>query len=212
MIEMARERTVLADSNDLSRFRIEPIHRVYARALVELASESGVLIDVAQEMEQLALVVKQVPKIILLMGAPTLDTAQRQSMLEKVFKGKLSSLFYQFLCVLNRKGQLGVVPGMILAFREVYSEQHGVLEVDAYVASPIDESQKKAIESTVSAMLGRDVAVQVYVQKELIGGLRLRVGDQLIDGTVANRLKRMKQEIIEAGRQQARLEFEKMVD
>ncbi len=201
-----------SSSSNLGRFRIEPIHRVYARALVELASERGVLNDVAEEMEQLVQVVRQVPKISLLMGAPTLNTAQRQAMLDKVFKGRLSDLFYQFLCVLNRKGQLGLAPGMILAFREVYGEEHGVVEVDAYVASPIDESQKKVIQSTVAAILGRDVVVQVYVQKELIGGLRLRVGDQLIDGTVANRLKRMKEQIMEAGRQQVRSEYEKMID
>lgn len=201
-----------SSSSNLGRFRIEPIHRVYARALVELASEQGVLTDVAEEMEQLVQVVRQVPKISLLMGAPTLNTAQRQAMLDKVFEGRLSNMFYQFLCALNRKGQLGLAPGMILAFRDVYSEQHGVIEVDAYVASPIDESQKKAIQNTVAAIMGRDVVVQVYVQKELIGGLRLRVGDQLIDGTVANRLKRMKQQIMEAGREQVRSEYEKMID
>ena len=204
----------MADSkpSDSHRLRIEPVHKVYARALVELALEQGLLDEVAGEMAQLEEVIGRVPKIALLMGAPTLTTEQRQAILEKVFKSRVSALTYQFFVVLNRKGQLGEAPGTILAFRDVYAEQYGVVEVDAYVAKSIDKARKEAIESMVGGILGRQVAVHVYVEPELIGGIRLRVGDQLIDATVVSRLQRMKRQIIEAGREQVRSSLENIVE
>ena len=66
--------------------------------------------------------------------------------------------------------------------------------------------------TSVGGILGRQVAVQVYVEPQLIGGIRLRVGDQLIDATVVSRLQRMKQQIMDAGREQVRSSLEKIVE
>jgi len=192
--------------------RIEMVHKVYARALVDLALEQGSLDEVASEMAQLEQVINREPKIALLMSAPTLNNEQRQAILENIFKGRVNPIIYQFFVVLNRKGQLGRAPATILAFRDVYGQQYGVVEVDAYVANAIDQARKEAIEKMVGGILGRDVAVQVYVQPELIGGIRLRIGDQLIDATVISRLQRMKQQIIEAGREQVRSGLETIVE
>lgn len=200
-----------ADHVDPNLFRIEAIHKTYARALVELAEEKGALEEVADQVIELANVLRHEHKLRRLMTSPGLGTQQRNEIIQNIFAGRVHELVLKFLLMLSRKNRLAMAPGIIFAFKGVYDELHGALEVEAYTAHALDEAGTQRIQSSLTQSLGREVVVHAHEDKSLIGGLKLRIGDQLVDATVARRLKGLRNRILDAGRNDARQNFQRLI-
>ena len=182
----------------------DAVDRAYARALFELAEQAGTLDAMAEEAEQLAGLIAQQADLRRLLGSRALGHAQHEQMLERLFAGRVSDAMHRFLRVVNRKGRLGSLAAMLYAFGELVNEQRGLVEVDAFVAHRLDEAQQRQVAEAVGQRLGKEVVLHQYVDPELIGGIRLRVGDQVIDASIATQLRLLKRRMIAAGRERAR--------
>ncbi len=188
-----------------NNFTTDKASDVYALALYELATENGSLSQVTVEVEQLAELLAQRSDLIELLSSRALSREDRAGLLDRVFKGRASDTLYKFLHVLNRKGRLASLAGITTSFGRLVAEQAGIVEVDAYVAQRMDASAASDVAKRIGVALGgKQVVLHQYVDQSLIGGLRLRIGDQLIDGSVATQLSRMKRDLIDAGREKAR--------
>ncbi len=199
------------DRVDPNLFRIESIHKTYARALVELAEEKGVLEEVADQVIELAEVLRKQHQLRRLLTSPGLAADERDRIVDNIFKGRVNELIHRFLLMLSRKNRLALAPGIIFAFKQVYDELHGALEVEAYTAREMHGGEVDRLSASLGEALGRKVVVRPHRDPSLIGGLKLRVGDKLIDATVATRLKRLRRRIVEAGRQSARQNFSRIL-
>jgi F-type H+-transporting ATPase subunit delta len=113
--------------------------------------------------------------------------------------------------VLNRKRRLDLFTRIVRAFRKVYDEKFGKVPVEVYVAQALGAEAQDRVADRIGAALGRDVVIHEHVDPSVIGGIRLRVGDQLVDGTVATQLRHMREEILEAGRENARANLQRIV-
>jgi len=186
-------------AGQLDTTMVRAIDRVYARALLELAEEKGVLDNVADQMTDIAQMMEANPSFGQLLRSPSMDENAKLSMLELTFKGKVHELIYQFLLVLRRKNRLQNFASIGVAFRQQYNEKHGVLEVHAEVAQPMDGATKERIAQWVSGILKRKVAVREQVNPQLIGGMKVRAGDQLFDASVATQLRQLRRKLATAG-------------
>ena len=88
---------------------------------------------------------------------------------------------------------------------------NGVVEAQAHVAQPLSNELARQISDRVSALVNRNVILRQVVDPKLIGGLKIRVGDTLIDGSVATQLKLMREGIAAQGREAARTNLEKIL-
>ncbi len=181
------------------------VSTVYSRALFELAEQAGNLQEVNDELEQIDQLLASNPELMRLLSSRMISAQERQGVIERIFTGRVSETVLNFLRVVNQKDRMDVLPAIIREFGRLLDERHGVVEVDAYVANRLDEAQTKRVSEGIGAALGRNVLLHQYVDPELIGGLKIRVGDRLIDGSVATQLKLMREQLIAAGREKARL-------
>jgi len=192
-------------SGNRPSFHTDPVSDLYAQALYELAESNGSLADVTEEFEQIAELLAQTPELITLIAGRALSRGDRDGLIERVFQGKVSDTLYRFLHVLNHKDRLAALPGVTASFANILADKAGIIEVDAYVAKRLDGATADQVARSIGAALGgKQVVLQQYVDESLIGGLKIRVGDQLIDGSVASRLTRMKRQLIAAGRDKAK--------
>ena len=182
----------------------DAVSRVYARSLYELAEAHDQRDAIADEVSQLADLVENSGDLSRLIDNPIIDRAERKGMIQRLFEGKVSDLFYRFLQVVNDKGRLDVLPEILHDFDTLVAEESGRTVVDAYVATPMDESTRHGVTERLGSALGREVTLNEHVDESLIGGLKLRIGDQLIDASVASKLRRMEQQLKTAGRDKAR--------
>jgi len=182
-----------------------PVAEAYANALVELAEERQQLDEVADECYQLGEMLSHDADFRTLITSPMIKPDQRSAMLERLFAGKVTDTLYHFLRVLNRKKRIAALPQVLVAFGKVINEKRGVVDVTATTAADLPDDQADALKNSLGEKLGgRTVNLHRQTDPALIGGLSLRVGDTLIDGSVATRLQLMKRQMINAGREKAR--------
>ena len=178
--------------------------RIYAQALIELAEGQQQLDAVAEEVGDLGALIESDADLRRLIENPILDRAQRRGMIQRLFEGKVSDLLYRFLQIVNQKGRLADLPAITEAFAGFMAERRNEIDVDAYVATPMDGATASRVADGLGASLGKKVTLNQHVDESLIGGLKLRIGDQLVDASVARQLKTIEQQLIAAGREKAR--------
>lgn len=181
------------------------VGRVYADALVELAQKNGALDEAADECRQLSSLLEEQPRLQTLLSNPAITSAERVELVGRVFSGKLSDTLFRFLSVMARKDRLDELPAVLLSVRERVAEIRGEVEVDAWTASPMPEELRDSVRDRVAAALGgKAVTLREHVDPALLGGLKLRVGDRLLDGTAATRLRLLRRDLVAAGNAAAR--------
>ncbi|MCH2162414.1 MAG: ATP synthase F1 subunit delta, partial [Phycisphaerales bacterium] len=98
--------------------------------------------------------------------------------------------------VLNAKGRLGRICDVADAYIEIAHERFGRIEVDVFTAEgELDAGQLESLQNRIVTRLGREPVFHQHVDKTMIGGLILRIGDQLIDGSVRGRLRRLREDL-----------------
>jgi len=182
----------------------DSVGRLYAHALMELSLEQQQLDAVAQELQDLAGLMESNDDLRRLIENPILDTNQRSAMLQRLFEGRVSDLFYRFLQTVNRKGRLAALPAIASAFVSLLADHRNEVEVEAFVASPMDDATAGRVADGLGASLGKKVTLNQHVDPALIGGLKLRIGDRLLDASVQTQLRSIKEQLIAAGREKAR--------
>ena len=187
---------------------MQSVDWVYAKALLDLAEQAGQRDDIRSEMDEIAELLGTEPELSKLLASRVLSTADRSGCIERVFMGKISDLSYRFLQVVNNKDRLADLAGIVMAFGKLVDKSRGLVEVDAYVASLMDEAQIRRVADELGASLGGEVLLQQHLDESLIGGLKLRVGDRLIDASVATHLRRLKEKLVAVGRDHAQSGFE----
>lgn len=186
-------------------FPTNAVTRVYAQALIELAENSGRLEGIAQEVVDLnSLLADDGNGLRSLIESPVLSRQDRLGTVQRIFEGKVDELLYKLLAVLAQKGRLDALAGLTTSFAQLYAEKMGIHPVTATFATEPEEATLQAIRDRLGSALGGTIELDAKTDPSLLGGLRLRVGDQLIDASVATRLKRLSAQLAATGRQQAR--------
>jgi len=176
----------------------------YGRALLEIADESNQLDAIADEVRQVQTLLAEQPGLRALLASQVLSSTERAEAIRHLFEGKLTPQFYAFLQVANDKNRLDQIDDIFEAFTRLLAEQRGEMTVDAWVATELDADLVSEVASKIGETFGKRVAVNQHVDASLVGGLKIRVGDRLLDGSVVTQLKLVKEKLIAAGREQAR--------
>ena len=99
------------------------------------------------------------------------------------------------LRILTIKHRMLLVPAIADELERRMREARGITEASVTVARPIDDRERTEIAQRLGQVLGKEVEIHTHVDEAIIGGIVIRVGDQLIDASVAGRLERLRQEL-----------------
>lgn len=190
-------------SSQPTNANIDAIARVYAQSLMELAEAAGgedKISETGQELESLLEIVRSEASFAEFLRSPIVKRSSRRDSIRRMLDGRISDLLLRFLLVLNDKGRLGRLADIAAAFEESLNERFGRVEVDVYTMDGrLDEAQLSLLADKVRTRLGKEPVFQQYADPSLVGGLVLRVGDQLIDGSVRGRLRGLRESLLDRG-------------
>ena len=189
----------------------DALANVYAKSLFELATEAGgndKVVEIADELEQVCELLRQNREVRLFFVSPIIDATKRGNALSTIFSNRVTDLTLRFLLVLNNKGRLNHLESISVAFDLLVQEAFGRVEVDVFTPTAIDADAINIIKDKVQSMLGKEPVLHPYVDKKMLGGLKLRIGDQLIDGSVQTKLRRLSESIKNSGGTAIREQFE----
>jgi len=172
----------------------DAIASVYAKSLFELADATGGQAEIESvygELEAIIEIARANPTFAEFLSSQILSTDKRRESLRVIFDGKCSGLVLRFLLVCNDKGRLNKLEGITIAYDSLLQEKFGRVEVDVFTAAGLDSSQLDALKERLKSAMGKEPVIHAYTDESLIGGMKLLIGDQLIDASVANRLRRL---------------------
>jgi F-type H+-transporting ATPase subunit delta len=175
-----------------------PLAVSYAQALLDLANESNSAASIGEELRDLRQIIDTNAEFAALLASPAIGREERAQLIHRIFDGRASKLMLNFLGLVNEKDRMSILPAIAGAYDDLLDKQFGKIEVDITVAHRLDDGQLENVRKTVSGALKRDAVVHQYVDEEIIGGMVLRVQDQLIDGSVRAQLNFMRQKLLGA--------------
>lgn len=199
----------------LSESHADALAEVYSRSLYELAEKKGgqtMVEDVAGEMESILELTREDDRFGEFLASPAVSMPDRARSLDAIFKGRVSDLVLRFLQVLNEKGRLYHLPAVGAAFDSLVQHKFGKVEVDVYTADAMGSDELREVRAQLQKAIGREPVVHSYVEPAMIGGVKIQVGDRLIDGSIATQLRRVKDQILSQGGARLRGEAERLIE
>ena len=164
----------------------------YAAALFELADERHALDAVAGDLRELRTMLQQSHDLARLLRSPVLsreDQAKAIAALSE--RAGLSELTRDFLGVVAGNRRLFAVPAMIEAYLNQLAERRGEVTAEVTTAQPLNETQQNTLGEQLRRAVGRRVTVDLRVDPSLLGGMIVKIGSRMIDGSLKSRLHRL---------------------
>lgn len=172
------------------------IAKRYATALIRVARERNRLEPVQKELSALAEVVAQNPRLKEALETPVITPSKKKALFaalrDKIALGEEVS---NLVKVLIDQERFEVLPLLQLIFRDLSDAALGQVRVQVQSATPLGE-QEVQLQTVLEKALGKKVLLEVEVRPQLIGGLAVRVGDKIFDGTLKKKLEGIKERIV----------------
>ena len=163
------------------------IARPYAEAAFRLANAQGKLAEWSVALTNLAAVAAD-ERVRGAVGDPNLSAAKVAGLIISILAGKLSGDAENFVRVLAENGRLGVVTEIRTHFEALKNEREGTVEAEVTTAFEMNPGQLADLVSRLEKKTGRRVKARVSVDKSLIGGVKVVIGDKVIDGSARAQL------------------------
>jgi F-type H+-transporting ATPase subunit delta len=164
--------------------------RPYAAAVFKQAKEAGTMEDWSNTLAFLAKIMAD-PAIKSAAGNPKLGRhAFSQLLVDSCGEG-LSKQGKNLIFLLSENGKLPLAGHIAELFEQYRAEEAGVLDAQVVSAFPLDDAESKKLAKTLQKALGKKVRLDVSVDRSLIGGVLVRAGDKVIDGSIKGQLKRL---------------------
>jgi F-type H+-transporting ATPase subunit delta len=168
------------------------IARPYAEAVFDLARQENTLAEWSEMLQFTSAVVAN-PGVAALIGDPRIPAEKMLAFFLSVGEGRLNERGASLVKLLVQNGRLALVPEISALFEQLRSEQEGKLEAEIISAFPLDEKQRADLAGRLEARFGKKVDARARVDASLIGGVRIVIGDHVIDQSVRARLADMAQ-------------------
>jgi F-type H+-transporting ATPase subunit delta len=193
----------------------DAVAMIYAKSLFELAEKSGgkdQIEGILGELEDILEIARTDKRFGEFLSSRVIPDARRGRSLTRIFEGRASDLTVRFLGVVNEKGRLGHLPAIVAAYDGLVQKHFGRVEVDVFTADPIGADELRSIQSRLASAMGKEVILHPYTDSAMIGGVKFRIGDQLIDGSLATRLRKLRDQLSISGTAAIRSRFDRMIE
>ncbi|MDR1960650.1 MAG: F0F1 ATP synthase subunit delta [Gracilibacteraceae bacterium] len=169
--------------------------RRYARALFELAAEAGALDATDRELREITDILQASPDLRHMLGHPRVEAAEKRAVLEQIFGTKIRQLTRQFFYLLLDRRRQGILPSIQREFSRMADEKNQVVEATVTSAADLNAAQRRGLKAVVRKLTGKNARLLSRVDPDLIGGAKLKIGDRVMDGSLASRLGQMRRDL-----------------
>ena len=165
----------------------------YASALYDLASEKKCIDEILNDIDTVEKVMKESSELRKVIRSPLVNSEEKLNILLKIFGGlSFNDLTTTFLKVLDNNKRISNISSIILKFKKINSEKRGDIAANVTSANELSEDEKNNITNQLKNTLGQKLSLNFDVDKDIIGGLIVKVGSKMIDTSIANKINKLK--------------------
>jgi F-type H+-transporting ATPase subunit delta len=167
--------------------------RRFAEAAFDIALRDGTVETWRRELDKAAETVA-VDELMRVLANPAIPLQERMAVVDRVF-GSFSQPVRNLIKLLLRRGRIEQLTRVAAEFRRLDDMHNGIVHAAATSAAPLEADEIKAITARLEELTGGRVELTTDVDPDLLGGVVVRVGDRLIDGSVRGRLERLRNQL-----------------
>jgi len=170
----------------------------YAQAAFKLALEKGELDSWQASLRKIAEITAD-ERLVALLESPKLSFEMKKAILAE-FLGRMNPLALNLAYLLVHKGKLDIAGDISRQYDRLVDTHYGIEHVQVITALPLDDEDRKRISSRFEEIVGRRVVIDAQVDPSIVGGIKAKIGDTLIDGSVKGKLGALRKSLVEIGR------------
>jgi F-type H+-transporting ATPase subunit delta len=164
----------------------------YAAALFELADERHALDEVAGDLRELRAMLAGSGDLMRLVRSPVLSRAEQAKAMEALAEtAKMSKLTADFIAIVARNRRLFAVPAMIEAYLAKLAARRGEITAEITAAQQLSQAQQDTLVEQLRRVVGSRVTIDMRVDPSLLGGLVVKIGSRMVDGSLKGQLQRL---------------------
>jgi F-type H+-transporting ATPase subunit delta len=179
--------------------RLDTAARRYAEAAFDVAMRDGTVEAWRAELDAAAAIASD-QRIARRLGNPAVPLETRFEMAEATFGKVVSDPVLNLIRLMLRRGRIHELPRIAAEFRRLDNARQGITLATAISAAPLTKDEIRAVTERLEQLTGGRVELDVQVDPSLLGGLVVRVGDRMIDGSVRGRLERLRNQLVSGAR------------
>jgi len=174
------------------------IARNYAETLLELAQRAGDLRGWGEMIDTEGNAMDTDRRLRMFLESPRLSAVQKNEIIQKAYGGALPRNFVRFLQALVSHRRQMLIPQIAHAYHNLVDQVEGRIHASVTVAREPDESDRIVVTTQLNRALGMDVVPHFHVNPQILGGVVVRVGDTVLDGSVRRRLATLRGKMLGA--------------
>ncbi|MGG1556772.1 F0F1 ATP synthase subunit delta [Geobacillus thermoleovorans] len=174
----------------------EVIAKRYASALFQIALEQQQLDRIEEDVRAVRQALAENGEFLSLLSYPKLSLDQKKALIREAFAG-VSTPVQNTLLLLLERHRFGLVPELAEQFLALVDDVRGIAKAVAYSARPLTDEELRALSDVFAQKVGKQtLEIENIIDPELIGGVKLRIGNRIYDGSVSGQLERIRRQLI----------------
>ena len=175
------------------------IARNYAETLLELAQRGGDLSGWGDMIDNIANAMESDRRLRVFLESPRVSAQKKNEIFQKAYGGALPRTFVRFLQSLVTHRRQMLIPMIAHSYHDLVDQVEGRIHASVSVARPVDDGDRQLVTSQLSRALGKEVVPHFHVNPSILGGVIVRVGDTVLDGSVRRRMATLRARMIGGG-------------
>ena len=168
----------------------------YAKAFFDLACERKKIDAVSKDLNDIAALVSQSKELTEFLKNPTISTEKHKNVIKELFQRRIDNFTLTFLLFLTERKKISQLDLICIAFKKYYSKLKGILRVKLVSAHPLNRDQIQKITKKLNRTFNREIEAAVDVRKDLLGGFKLQIEDQIYDFSIQSQLEQFRQRVL----------------
>jgi F-type H+-transporting ATPase subunit delta len=164
------------------------VTRRYATALYQEADASGVLEAIDEDVLMLRNSIESNRELSRFFGSPVIPQEKKDTILQELLRDRVAPLILQFLRLLVEKDRETLTKEILDEYQSLRDEQRGIVDARVTVAQALTDEDREVLLEALEERTGKDVRLHIEEDPDLIGGLVVRIGDRVFDGSVRSQL------------------------
>ncbi len=173
--------------------------RRYAMALMAVAEEQKMVDRIAADLELIDATLRGSRELRLLVESPVVAPAKKKGALRAVFGERVTAVTITFLDLLVSKERERILPDIAADFGRLRDEKEGIVSVEVTSAVQLGLPQEQKLREKLEQFTGKKIRIRVTLDTALKGGLRVQIGDTVLDASIRRQLEMLRAKFLEGG-------------